>query len=76
MAQQVCGVKRGRGRVRRWGVSPSNVGWNLNYMGPDTVYGFAARTPDEALLAAGAHKVFSEMSALPALVSAGLAQGT
>ena len=45
-------------------------------MGPDTVYGFAARTPDEALLAAGAHKVFSEMSALPALVSSGLAQGT
>ncbi len=41
-----------------------------------SVYGFAARTPDEALLAAGAHKVFSDMSALPALVSAGLAQGT
>lgn len=34
-----------------------------------SVYGFAARTPDEALLAAGAHKVFSQMAELPGLVS-------
>ncbi|HVB47246.1 MAG TPA: HAD-IA family hydrolase [Burkholderiales bacterium] len=34
-----------------------------------SAYGFSARTPDETLLAAGAHRVFSGMSALPALVA-------
>jgi beta-phosphoglucomutase-like phosphatase (HAD superfamily) len=33
------------------------------------VYGFAEGTPDSRLLAAGAHRVFRQMSELPSLVA-------
>lgn len=35
-----------------------------------TVYGFSGTTPEKTLLAAGAHRVFGQMSELPSLVSA------